>query len=323
MPEPLRIVSYNVRYFGHAVRGLASTRAGKRGIARAVASLDPLPDVICLQEVETSSIRSNIGRPYPESTQLESFMERLDQACGECGFAMPYTAFYFRAHTYKLGDVSLYTTGLAVLVNTRTLQVDMHNAEEPTGITHYRVARWKDRKQTRICAHLRLMDPSGRPLHLFNTHLSLPTPFAREYWAVKEKMGWGVNQLHEAHRLAEFVRQRTDGEPFIVCGDFNSPPGSPVYRLLTEEAGFVGVQEQLGLVDPRLPRAFPTAGFMRLRMHLDHLFSAPTVRWLDLDGTHPFGEGPFAGLSDHMPLIGRFAIDPRVPSETERVEAPW
>ena len=39
MIEPLRIVSYNVRYFGHALRGLASTRTGKRAIARAIASL--------------------------------------------------------------------------------------------------------------------------------------------------------------------------------------------------------------------------------------------------------------------------------------------
>jgi endonuclease/exonuclease/phosphatase family metal-dependent hydrolase len=236
-------------------------------------------------------------------------MERLDQAYAVRGMALPYGALYFRAHTYKLGDVSLYTTGLAVLVNLHTLRVDMHNAEAPTGITHCHVARWKDRKQSRICAHLRLSDAEGRPLHLFNTHLSLPTPFAREYWSVKEKMGYGVNQLHEARRLAEFVRERAAGEPFVVCGDFNSPPGSPVYRLLSDEAGFVGVQERLGQVDPESPRAFPTAGFMRLRMHLDHLFSHPDVRWIDLDGTCPFGQGPFAGLSDHMPLIARFAIE--------------
>jgi hypothetical protein len=41
-------------------------------------------------------------------------------------------------------------------------------------------------------------------------------------------------------------------------------------------------------------------------MHLDHLFSGGGVRWLDLDGTRPFGTGPFRGLSDHAPLIGRF-----------------
>jgi len=311
MPHPLRIVSYNVRYFGHAARGLASTRAGKRGIARALAALDPAPDVICLQEVETSSIRSNLGRPrpHPDQTQLESFMERMVQAWADWGEPMPYEAFYFRAHTYKLGEISIYTTGLAVLVNMHRLTVQEHNAAAPAGITHYHVQRWRDRKQSRICAHMRLVDPGGRPFHVFNTHLSLPTPFAREYWAVKEKMGNGINQIHEARRLAAFVRERAGDEPFVVCGDFNSPPGSPVYRLLCEEAGFEGAQERLGLVDPADPRAFPTAGFLRLRMHLDHVFSGNGVRWLDLDGTHPFGQGPFAGLSDHMPIVARFEID--------------
>lgn len=307
---PLRIVTYNVRYFGHAVRGLASTRAGKRDIARAIANLDPVPDVVCLQEVETSSIRSNVGRPRdrPDETQLESFMSQLALAYTEQGRVSPYQALYFRAHAYKLGEISLYTTGLAVLVNLERLHVNLHNAEHPAGITHYHVAGWKDRKQSRVCAHLRLADPAGRPFHLFNTHLSLPTPFAREYWSIKDKMGWGPNQLAEATRLAEFVAERAGDEPFIVCGDFNSPPGSPVYRYLCEELGFVGVQEKLGQADPMEPRAFPTAGFMNLRMHLDHIFSSPSLRWLDMQGTHPFGEGPFFGLSDHMPLIGRFEI---------------
>ena len=48
---------------------------------------------------------------------------------------------------------------------------------------------------------------------------------------------------------------------------------------------------------------------MRLRMHLDHLFSGNGVRWLDMEGTQPFGDrsSPFFGKSDHMPLIARFS----------------
>jgi endonuclease/exonuclease/phosphatase family metal-dependent hydrolase len=93
-----------------------------------------------------------------------------------------------------------------------------------------------------------------------------------------------------------------------VCGDFNSPPGSPVYRLLAEESGFSGAQATLGQIDGADPRAYPTAGFLRLRMHLDHLFAGNGVRWVDLDGTARFGDrrSPFAGLSDHVPLIARF-----------------
>lgn len=309
--NPLRIVSYNVRYFGHVAKGLASTRAGKRGISRVLSQLSPLPDIICLQEVETSSIRSNLGRPRQnqDETQLESFMGYLGAHFAERGMEMPFEALYFRAHSYRLGDVSLYTTGLAILVNRFTLRIDEHNAEAPYGITHYRVARWKDRKQSRICAHLKMKDLSGRSLHLFNTHLSLPSPFAREYWAIKDKMGWGTNQLHEVRRLASFIQEKAGDEPFIVCGDFNSQPASPVFEFLHRDSGLVVPQLELGQIDMGAPRAFPTAGFLRLRMHLDHLFSSREIRWLDLADTVPFGAGgPFDGLSDHVPLVGRFEI---------------
>ena len=82
VPAPLRIVTYNVRYFGHTLRGIASTRTGKRGIADALASLSPAADVICLQEVETISLRSSLAfrRERPEETQLESFMSELEHS---------------------------------------------------------------------------------------------------------------------------------------------------------------------------------------------------------------------------------------------------
>jgi endonuclease/exonuclease/phosphatase family metal-dependent hydrolase len=72
----LRLLSYNVRYFGHSTRGLASTRTSMRRIAEAIASLSPLPSIVCLQEVETRSIRSTLAHPG-ERTQLERFMEML------------------------------------------------------------------------------------------------------------------------------------------------------------------------------------------------------------------------------------------------------
>jgi len=301
MAEPIRILSYNVRYFGHALRGLASTRMGKRSIARAIASMTPLPHIVCLQEVETSSLRSTLAfRPdRPEETQLESFMAELERAFDELDRPFPYEAFYFRAHANRIGTRALSTMGLAVVVDTNALRVD--NASDPHRITHHHVRRFKDRKQARICAHLRVTDRHGRPLHVFNTHLSLPTPFAKEFWTGPERMGFGINQLHEARRLAAFVRAQANSEPLVVCGDFNSPPGSPVYRFLTEDIGLVGVQSALGQIRGQ-PREFPTAGFLSLRMHLDHLFCNAKIRWLDLDGTLPFGDR-------HVPLIGRFEID--------------
>ena len=55
---------------------------------------------------------------------------------------------------------------------------------------------------------------------------------------------------------------------------------------------------------------WPTAGFMNLRMHLDHMFSGGGLRWLDFEGTHRFGQrnGLFKGLSDHVPIVGTFTF---------------
>ncbi|NVJ24180.1 MULTISPECIES: endonuclease/exonuclease/phosphatase family protein [Myxococcus] len=315
MPDSsLRIVTYNVRYFGHMLRGLASTMGPKRRVAAALAALEPLPDVVCLQEVETTSLRSTIAhRPkLPGETQLMAFMGRMEEIFTAQGREMPYEAFYFRAHHYKLGEVSIYTTGLAVLVNKRTLQVDKHNVDAPQSITHHHVQRLKDRKQSRICAHMRLLRrEDNRPFHVFNTHLSLPTPFAREFWSTKDKMGCGVNQLHEARKLADFVGTLSANEPFVVCGDFNSPPATPVFRYLTGDVRLTCAQAAVGQIDPTVSRGFPTAGFMHMRMHLDHMFSGGGVRWLDTHETSPFGDlkSRFHGLSDHMPIVARFALE--------------
>jgi endonuclease/exonuclease/phosphatase family metal-dependent hydrolase len=310
---PLKVLSYNVRYFGHALRGLASTRASLRAIARELAALSPAADIVCLQEIETRSVRSHLAlrRASAAGSQLDHFMRELERAFADEGRPLPLEAFYFPAHVNSLGRVPIYTTGLAILVNRRRLKVDSHNVEAPQDITHHRLERWKDRKQTRICAHMRVMVPDGGPLHVFNTHLSLPSPFVREFWQRRQRMGWGPNQVHEARALAGFVRRISGREPFLVCGDFNSPPGSPVYRHLRDDAGFVGAQEHLGQVAAGDGASFPTAGFMRLRMHLDHLFAGNGVRWVDLDGTCRFGDraSPFCGLSDHVPLIARFRCE--------------
>jgi len=304
----IRIVSYNVRYFGHALRGLASTRGSKRGVAEALAKLVPAADIICLQEVETISLRSRLAfrKAHAQETQLEAFMTELEIAFEKKPPPFPYDAFYFRAHVNRIGNTPLQSMGLAILVNRYKLKIDTHNCESPHNITYHHVLRWKDRKQTRICAHMKLSS-NGRSFHVFNTHLSLPTPFTREFWTHKQKMGFGMNQVQEAKTLAAFIQRHAGGEPFIVCGDFNSAPSSPVWRYLTEDVGLTCAQKALGQIDGA-PRSFPTAGFMNLRMHLDHLFSGGGLRWLDLEGTQPFGDKTsiFWGKSDHVPLIARF-----------------
>jgi endonuclease/exonuclease/phosphatase family metal-dependent hydrolase len=303
----LRVMTYNVRYFGHRLKGLASTRASKRDIATALAGLEVLPDVIALQEVETRSIRSRATRVGGEDeTQLDVFMRQLGHALEEKGRAQSYQALYFPAHCYRLGRVTFYTTGLSVLVNRATLETITHNGAEPHPITHHRNERLRRVKQTRIAAHVTLGTKAGRRWHLINTHLSLPTAWAPEFWSQGPKMGFGLNQLAEAKAVHQFAEQRAEGEPFVVLGDFNAAPASPVYEFFTREAKLVGAQESLGLIDASRPDSFATAGFMAMRMHLDHVFGQG-VTFTDMEGTFAFGDerSPFDGLSDHAPLFTR------------------
>ena len=316
---PLRIITYNVRYFGHATRGLASTAGALRAIADSLARLLPLPDVICLQEVETTSLRSNVIHRHDGEvrTQLERFVEALHEALRAHGFGTTYDAQYFRAHTYGLtSSVSVYTTGLTVLVR-RPLRFVRHNGEQPADITHRRARRatvtsGRGLKQTRICAHAIVEGPGGEHIDIFNTHLSLPAFWHRNFWTQPYRMGWGVNQLEEARQLVDFVEKERTGSSFVVVGDFNSLPGSPVYDFFTtQRRWFDPLGRSFGGDLERL-RRFPTAGFMHLRMHLDHIFYGPGIQWADVADTHPFGDphGPFHGLSDHVPLVGRFTVDP-------------
>jgi endonuclease/exonuclease/phosphatase family metal-dependent hydrolase len=308
----LRVMTYNVRYFGHPTRGLASTGAGVSRIARSLAALDPTPDLVCLQEVETQSIRStSINRRWhPEETQLDRVMTELHAALALAKKADRYTAYYFPAHTYRLtARTNIYTTGLAVIARD-TFGVGHHNAHRPHDITHRQ--RVKNLKQTRICAHVSFVHESGFTFDVFNTHLSLPSVFSKEFWTGDARMGFSPNQLAEAKTLADFVEREQRSPYFIVVGDFNSLPGSPVDRYLRKERGFVDALSKVRRFSEAEARAFPTAGFLNLRMALDHVYSSHPLEWLDFADTHPFGEdGAFDGLSDHVPLIARFRVPDR------------
>lgn len=305
----LRVMTYNVRYFGHPTRGIASTSSAFNRIARSLATLDATPDLICLQEVETQSIRAtSINRLWhPEETQLERVMTELHAALALANKRDRYTAYYFPAHTYRLTQrTNIYTTGLAVIARD-TFVIGHHNAHKPHDITHRQ--RVKNLKQTRICAHVSFVHESGFTFDVFNTHLSLPSVFSREFWTGDARMGFAPNQLAEARTLADFVQREQRSPYFVVVGDFNSLPGSPVDRYLRSERGFVDAFCQVRKLSENEARAYPTAGFLNLRMHLDHVYSSPQLEWLDFADTHPFGEdGAFDGLSDHVPLIARFRV---------------
>jgi endonuclease/exonuclease/phosphatase family metal-dependent hydrolase len=307
--RPLRIMTYNVRYFGHPTRGIASTGSAFSRIAESLAGLDPTPDLVCLQEVETQSLRATtMNRAWhPEETQLDRVMTELHAALVRAGKKDRYTAYYFPAHTYRLTSrTNIYTTGLAVIARD-SFTIGHHNAHRPHDITHRE--RVKNLKQTRICAHVSFEHEDGFTFDVFNTHLSLPSVFTREFWTSDARMGFAPNQLAEAKTLADFVQREKRSEAYVVVGDFNALPGSPVDRYLQEERGFVDAFPQVRRLSPTEARGFATAGFLNLRMHLDHVYSCERLEWLDFDETRAFGEqGAFDGLSDHVPLIARVRV---------------
>jgi endonuclease/exonuclease/phosphatase family metal-dependent hydrolase len=240
----VRILSYNVRYFGHALRGLASSRKSRERIAEAIAALEP--EIVCLQEASSAE-------------NFDTFARALGGR---------YRALHFPVHVSRLR-----ATALAVLVDGSRFEVAAESVETLTDDGA--------RGERRACACVELRDREGGALHVFNTHLSLPAPLGRT------RFGHGANQLAQAQRLHGFVRARAGAQPFILCGDLNSRPASPVVRVFDEltAAAHDGPTAQVGPV----------------KLRLDYLFGGNGVRWLE-----SLGAERFRGLSDHLLLIARF-----------------
>lgn len=298
----MRMVSYNVRYFGHGTRGIASTQGGMRRIAQAIVKLDPMPDVVMLQEVETTSIRSNALHWTGGVRQIDVFADILAaEILHQRHTRDAYTAHYFPAHVYGPKVKPVYTTGLATLVR-QSVPVVEAKAQDITQREGYLFPSFK---QTRLCAKVRVAHPELGEVDFFNTHLSLPQAFTKRFWQQKDKMGHGENQLAEIEALLGFIDAHRGSGGLVLAGDFNAAPGSPVIERVSS-AGLRHALSDLHGLDEAGLKAFPTAGFMHLRMHIDHAFTSPELVFHELHETFPFGkrEGHFWGLSDHMPLVG-------------------
>lgn len=305
----LKVMTYNVRYFGHALpfRGATATRKGIARIGQQLAELESRPDVVCLQEVEARSLRSRWSHTpgVANETQLEAFMSVLGKALDARAVAENYRSYYFPAHEYRVGPTRIYTTGLAILVR-RGLVVRAHNSDRPIDVTYRKQRATARLKQGRICAHLTVEGDGLAPVHIFNTHLSLPAFAELDVFQSGKRMGYGSNQLREVEALAGAIAEQSPAGRFLVVGDFNALPGSPAYQRFVHAAGVRdGFADHLGISSDELRDAWPTAGFMHLRMRLDHFFVGPRLETIDAEGNHPFGTGPWHGLSDHVPVFCR------------------
>ncbi len=294
----LNIMTWNVRYFGHGTRGLRASDGWIRRVASAVAGMGQAPDVLALQEVETRSLRVGLSGP----TQLERFVEQLSLAIP----GRTYRPLYFPAHRYAIGEgPALYTTGLAMLVSDH-VDVLHDNSEAPHAITYIRPGRFSALKQARIVAHIRL-GVEGKSLDLFNTHMSLPAFLEVGPHRIHSKMGHGSNQLAEVAELQSVIEGCREGEHAVLMGDLNTAPASPAYNAIIDN-GWVDAHTSFTGAAPDLLGRVATARFMHLRMHLDHVFATPSVRWTDFKAHNVDGAGPFAGLSDHAPKSGNLIM---------------
>ncbi len=307
----LRLMTYNVRYFGQPSKGLSSTDRAARGIAEAIAALDPPPDLIALQEVEAQSLRAGWLRPSAKDThQLDAFVVELHQALDALGLPQRYQARYYPSHTYRLeAKAALYTTGLALLIS-EDFAIDDACSQPVEDVTHRRLRMTRGLKQTRICVHQSLRHiATGAQLDLFNTHLSLPQFLSWSSLAFTKQLGYGANQLIELFSVLDYVERARTSPHYVLMGDFNALPGSPVYQQVLDSGLFYDPLCQHCAFAAQDYRRFPSAGFMRFKMHLDYVFSSPSLAWIDFDATQAYGkEGPFKGLSDHNPIIGRLRL---------------
>ncbi len=93
------------------------TSAAITCIATTLARLSPLPDLACLQEVETQLLRSSTMNLAlaSEETQLDRLMTELYVALAQAERPERYVAYYFPAHTYYrlTSRTNIYTTGLS------------------------------------------------------------------------------------------------------------------------------------------------------------------------------------------------------------------
>ena len=298
-----------MRYFGQSFRGAGSSQRSMRLICEAIAGLKQLPDVICFQEIEQRSLRSHFSHnpKYPHETQFSCLQRMLDETLERTGNPMKYQGLYYPAHAYRIGGLSLFTMGLGILVSPQ-LNIEAHNSSDPQDVTFRRLRSFAKLKQSRICAHVRLRSPENLTFEIFNTHLSLPAFATRQFWQHYPAVGYGRNQQREVSQLAAFINKTAESDRYFILGDFNAAPSTPSYTKLLQDTGAKDpFCSYLNVSESELMHQFPTAGFLNLRMRLDHILIGPGISCHDLDDCHPFTEqGLWTGLSDHVPLLGRF-----------------
>jgi endonuclease/exonuclease/phosphatase family metal-dependent hydrolase len=124
----------------------------------------------------------------------------------------------------------------------------------------------------------------GARIQMINTHLGL-TPASR---------------LNQARVLAgpEWLNSPECRPPVILCGDFNTQPGSTVFRLLEESLMYVEALKVNGQNEKTWPSSHPVLSF-------DHMFISGDLAVEEVKVPY---DGVVRTASDHLPLFVQLSL---------------
>lgn len=126
--------------------------------------------------------------------------------------------------------------------------------------------------------------PEG-PLHVIGHHPMAPT-----------RSAWFHRRNAYYRKLANYIVENPPGAPFILAGDFNTTPWSPVFRNLLRRTGLRDTAKARGIQPTWY--AFPS---LVAGLPIDHILASNRIRVVERR------IGPEIG-SDHRPVILDFRI---------------
>jgi endonuclease/exonuclease/phosphatase family metal-dependent hydrolase len=138
----------------------------------------------------------------------------------------------------------------------------------------------------------------GSRIQMINTHLGL-TPNTR---------------LNQARVLVgpEWLSSPDCRSPVILCGDFNTQPGSTVFKLLEERLRYVESSQGNGHIDKTWPSFHPLLNY-------DHMFISEE---LVVESVEVPSDDFVRAASDHLPFVVQISLPNIAPSNNDSLTAP-
>ena len=159
-------------------------------------------------------------------------------------------------------------------------------------LTDVQLQQFNTRSAANMTAHVKV---NGRPISIVGIH-----PFP----PIRPSLFADRNQAFVA--VSDYVKSQSD--PVILAGDFNTSPWSPYYRQLARQTGLENSRDGFGIL-PTWPSSLSYANLPQLnaltrlvQIPIDHCLASPSLKVVGMR------TGPDVG-SDHLPIVVDFRID--------------